>query len=159
MNLKNLFKNLLQKTKEAEQNAKDYADGKLTSGTFTVVCPRLANQSIPFTYKMFGDNYIVAVAHVTANTSTDTGRLYLYFADPNAHTLPFEPSYGFGVASCNDTEYPINSSYSNSNVWLGGLRGNAASGKKLDISIILVGGVTKLLTYLSSLLNRKAVMA
>ena len=152
MNIKNLFKNLSYKIGQAQQSAKKYTDEKQKTGTFNIMCPRLSNQSIPFTYTQFGDRFLVAVAHVTANTSTDTGRLYLWLDPSSPSNPPFTVHYGFGCASCNDVEYPINSSYSNSNIWLGGLRGNVASGKKLDISLILVGGV--ILNLLNALSER-----
>ena len=115
-----------------------YSEATMATGTFTVTCPRLNNQVITFSYTMLANRVIFANANIVANTSSDSGRLYLYFADPTAHTAPFHPSYVFGAAEMSDAEYVLSSSVTNNNVWLGGLRGNTSSGKNLQINLILI---------------------
>lgn len=106
-------------------------------GTFTCTIPRLANQNVTFNYTQVAENVLVATAEITANTSSDSGRLYLYF-EGSPSGLPFTPLKGFGGCECNDVCYSMASS-SNKNLWIGGLTGTMASGRDMTMRFILIG--------------------
>lgn len=106
-------------------------------GTFTCVIPRLANQNVTFNYTQVAENILVATAEITANTSSDGGRLYLYF-EGSPSGLPFTPLKGFGGCECNNVCYSM-ASASNKNLWIGGLTGTMASGKYMTMRFILIG--------------------
>lgn len=138
MKLYTILRNLIQSIKNALQEAKDYTDSKQQTGSFTVKIPRLSNQSVTFNYVQLGDRIAIAHAEFTANSSTDTGRLYLFFEEqPN--WLPFNPLQSFGACECGDVCYAMSTS-GNRNTWIGGLTGKMASSKFMTCRIVLLGG-------------------
>lgn len=106
-------------------------------GTFTCTIPRLSNQNVTFNYTQVAENILVATAEITANTSSDGGRLYLYF-EGSPSGLPFTPLKGFGGCECNNVCYSMTTSQ-NKNLWIGGLTGTMASGKYMTMRFILIG--------------------
>lgn len=163
MNIKNLFKNALAKAQvfanESEQNAKDYTD---TLGT------NIVTVSLSGTYITGGElkyvkvgNLVVFAAYFTPrqNITSSVGQCYTSSQIPQ----PIYSSSGlFAVTSGpGDTTTPDTTRRTTvAGIGLYPL-GQYAQGTSYYVcgAYLCVGGVTKLLTYLSSLFNRKAVMA
>lgn len=138
MNVKNLFKNVLAKSSEAEQNAKDYADSLEASGTFSITIPRLNNQTITFNYVRLHNNVTIANAKFLANSVSGTSTIYLPFEDQTV--LGFVPDAIWGVALVSSSNIvACNRANGNANLWIP-VTQSVISGQQINVSLVIIGG-------------------
>ena len=160
MNVKNLFKNLLHDAETLSSEAEQNAVAKAWESTSYSTYSGTASFSIE-SYRCYkaGDLLFMFCKGTTTSQMT------------NAMTMPLVKipitvrQMLVGAAVVGGTNYPlVNTVTSGGSQWMAqGIASTVPSNTAIYLwAVYLIGelgGVTKLLTYLSSLLNRKAVMA
>lgn len=149
MNVKNLFKNLFHLTEEAEQNANEYTDEKVRENTNTATTAMGLRKIGKVVELRFFGKLSSEVKAFTLPTE---------YRPPYSLSFPITVVYNgncyqaYMTISANGVISPYYFNYGQADQ-------TPISGAGIYATCVyLIGGVTKLLTYLSSL-HRKAVMA
>lgn len=155
--IKNLFRNLLSKSKgyadTAESNAIAHTEAKLNTGTFTIPVPRLNNQVVSFNYIRLFDKFTVGWAYFKANTVSGNATIYFPFADNNP--FGFNIDSISGICQLDSTMiYPCSESGGNTNLWIP-IPQSTMSARNVFLTIFVVGGV--ILNLLNALSERGCV--